>query len=120
MPAPTIALLILVNLLWALNVVVSKVAVDDLGMPPIFYAALRSLLTVLVLVQLLRPLPKNWPMVAAVGLAIGGGSFALFAIASGCGSVAFQDVTGKTIPKGTQVLIVAYDEPANRYIVEPI
>ena len=45
MPARTILLLILVNLLWALNVVVSKVAVDDLGMPPLFYAALRALLT---------------------------------------------------------------------------
>ena len=80
MPARTILLLILVNLLWALNVVVSKVAVDDLGMPPLFYAALRALLTLLVLFQLLRPLPRNWPLVAAVGLAIGGGSFALFAI----------------------------------------
>ena len=80
MPAKTIALLVLVNLLWALNVVVSKVAVDDLGMPPLFYAALRALLTLVVLAQLLRPLPRNWPVVAAVGLAIGGGSFALFAI----------------------------------------
>tara|TARA_B100000678_G_scaffold271634_1_gene260458 strand:+ start:720 stop:1607 length:888 start_codon:yes stop_codon:yes gene_type:complete len=80
MPARTVLLLILVNLLWALNVVVSKVAVDDLGMPPIFYAALRALLTIIVLARLLRPLPRNWPLVAAVGLAIGGGSFALFAI----------------------------------------
>ena len=79
MPARTILLLILVNLLWALNVVVSKVAVDDLEMPPLFYAALRALLTLLVLFQLLRPLPRNWPLVAAVGLAIGGGSFAQIA-----------------------------------------
>lgn len=80
MPTRTIALLVLVNLLWALNVVVSKVAVDDLGMQPIFYAALRALLTVVVLGYLLRPLPKNWPLVCAIGLAIGGGSFALFVI----------------------------------------
>ncbi|GAB5349293.1 DMT family transporter [Alteriqipengyuania sp. 357] len=80
MPSRTIALLVLVNLLWALNVVVSKIAVADLGMPPIFYAALRALVSMLVLVPFLRPLPKNWPIVAAVGLAIGGGSFALLAI----------------------------------------
>lgn len=80
MPGRTILLLVLVNLLWALNVVVSKVAVADLGMPPLFYAALRSLFTLAVLARLLRPLPRNWPLVAAVGLAIGGGSFALFAI----------------------------------------
>lgn len=94
MPTRTIALLILVNLLWALNVVVSKVAVDDLGMPPIFYAALRSLLTVVVLVQLLRPLPRNWPLVAAVGLAIGGGSFALFAIGLSYASPSTAGIVG--------------------------
>ncbi|MEQ9813117.1 MAG: MFS transporter [Azospirillaceae bacterium] len=33
--------------------------------------------------------------------------FALFAIASGCGSVAFQDVTGKTIPKGRRGRLLA-------------
>ena len=59
MPARTVLLLILVNLLWALNVVVSKVAVGDLGMPPIFYAALRALLTIIVLARLLRPLPAQ-------------------------------------------------------------
>jgi O-acetylserine/cysteine efflux transporter len=58
-------------------VVVSKLAVDDLGLPPLFYAALRSALVVLALAPLLRRVPENLPRVLGVGLAISGGSFAL-------------------------------------------
>lgn len=80
MPAGTVLLLILANLAWALNVIVSKLAVEDLGVPPLFYAALRALMTIIVLAPLLRPLPKDWLKTALVGLSIGGGSFALFAL----------------------------------------
>lgn len=80
MPARTVFLLVLANLAWALNVIVSKLAVEDLGLPPLFYAALRALVTIIVLAPLLRPLPKDWLRTALVGLAIGGGSFALFAL----------------------------------------
>ncbi|WP_291135756.1 DMT family transporter [Erythrobacter sp.] len=65
------------NVLWALNVVVSKLAVDELALPPLFYAALRSALVVLALAPLLRRVPERLPRVLAVGLAISGGSFAL-------------------------------------------
>ncbi|MEW4447579.1 DMT family transporter [Qipengyuania sp. JC766] len=77
MPPRVILLLFLLNLAWALNVVLSKVAVEDLGMPPIFLAAVRSAIVMLALLPLLRPLPKRLPMVLAVGLAITGGSFGL-------------------------------------------
>ena len=66
-----------VNVFWALNVVVSKIVVDDLALPPLFYAALRSALVVLALAPLLRRVPENLPRVLAIGLAISGGSFAL-------------------------------------------
>lgn len=80
MGLPAIALLMLINLAWALNVVVSKLAVDDLGVPPIFYALARSVIVVVALAPLLRPLPRDLPRVLAIGLAITGGSFALLYI----------------------------------------
>ncbi|MFZ9396637.1 MAG: DMT family transporter [Erythrobacter sp.] len=73
----TILILMLCNLAWALNVVVSKLVVDDLGVPPLFYAFARSLLVMLALAWLLRPLPRELGKVLLIGLAIGGGSFAL-------------------------------------------
>lgn len=77
MGLPAVALLMLINLAWALNVVVSKLAVDDLGVPPLFYALARSIIVVLALAPLLRPVPRDLPRVMAIGLAISGGSFAL-------------------------------------------
>lgn len=69
--------MVLVNLAWALNTVVSKLAVGPLGAPPLFYAGARGLLVALVLAPLLRPLPAKLVTVMLVGLAISGGSFAL-------------------------------------------
>lgn len=73
-------MLLVCNILWALNVVISKLAVDDLAVPPLFYAALRSLLVVLALAPLLRKVPASLPKVLVIGLAISGGSFALLFI----------------------------------------
>lgn len=67
----------LCNIVWALNVVVSKLAIADLGAPPLFYAFLRSVIVAVVLLPVLRPLPARLWQVLLVGLAISGGSFAL-------------------------------------------
>lgn len=91
---PAVALLMLVNLLWSLNVVVSKIAVDDLGIPPIFYAFARSVLVVLALLPLLRPIPRHLWRVLAVGLAISGGSFALLYVGLRTASPATAGVVG--------------------------
>ncbi|MEX0341478.1 MAG: DMT family transporter [Erythrobacter sp.] len=77
MPARALLVMMLCNVVWALNVVVSKVAIVDLASPPLFYAFLRSLIVALVLIPLLRPLPAKLWQVLLVGLAISGGSFAL-------------------------------------------
>ena len=77
MPLRAILILIACNTVWALNVVISRIAVADLSMPPLFYAALRSLLVVAALFPLLRRRPENLWRVLLVGLAISGGSFAL-------------------------------------------
>ncbi len=71
------AIIMACNVVWALNVVVSKWAVDDYGVPPLFYAALRSLLVVAALVPFLRRVPMDLARVLLIGLAISGGSFAL-------------------------------------------
>lgn len=94
MNAPAIALLMLVNVLWSLNVVVSKIAVDDLGVPPIFYAFARSVLVVLALLPLLRPVPRDLLRVMAIGLAISGGSFALLYVGLRTASPAAAGVVG--------------------------
>ena len=77
MSPASVGLLVLCNVVWALNVVVSKLAVDDLGMPPLAYAFARSLLVMLVLLPFLRPVPRGLGKILLVGLAISGGSFAL-------------------------------------------
>ncbi|MFU7529535.1 DMT family transporter [Qipengyuania sp. ASV99] len=80
MNASTLAILLACNIVWALNVVVSKLAVDDFGVPPLFYTVLRSVLVVAVLFPLLRPLPAQLGRVLLIGFAISGGSFALLFI----------------------------------------
>lgn len=94
MGLPAVALLMLINLLWSLNVVVSKIAVDDLGVPPIFYAFARSVLVVVALLPLLRPVPRELLRVMAIGLAISGGSFALLYVGLQTASPATAGVVG--------------------------
>lgn len=72
-----VALMVLVNLAWALNTIVSKLAVGELGAPPLFYAAARGAIVAAVLLPLLRPIPRQLGRVLLTGLAISGGSFAL-------------------------------------------
>ncbi len=77
MPLRALLLMTFCNVVWALNVVVSKIAIADLGTPPLFYALLRSVIVAAVLIPLLRPLPEKLWQVLLIGLAISGGSFAL-------------------------------------------
>lgn len=77
LPLSAVAVLMGCNVVWALNVVVSKIAVDELGVPPLFYTVLRSALVLLVLFPLLRTVPKQLGRVLLIGFAISGGSFAL-------------------------------------------
>ncbi|UIP08020.1 DMT family transporter [Erythrobacter sp. SDW2] len=74
------AIIMACNVVWALNVIVSKWAVDDYAVPPLFYAALRSLVVVAALVPFLRKMPADPVRVMLIGLAISGGSFGLLFI----------------------------------------
>ena len=71
------ALLVGVCLVWATNSVMSKIVISGLGAPPLFYAAARFAVVVLVTAPWLLPAPRpTWRMIA-VGLLMGAGSFAL-------------------------------------------
>ncbi|WP_284125932.1 DMT family transporter [Parerythrobacter aestuarii] len=74
------AALMLCNVVWAFNIVVSKWAVDDYAVPPLFFAALRSLMVVAAVAPFLRRIPADPVRVLLVGLAISGGSFGLLFI----------------------------------------
>jgi O-acetylserine/cysteine efflux transporter len=77
LPLSALGIMLLCNVAWAMNVVVSKIAVSTLGLPPLFYTVLRSAMVLVVLFPLLRQIPARLPLVLAIGFAISGGSFSL-------------------------------------------
>lgn len=80
MPVRHVVMLILLCVIWAANVVVSRIVVTDLAFPPLSYAAWRSVITLLVLIPWLHWPGKDWWRVALVTIAVSGGGFALFFI----------------------------------------
>ncbi|MBA4052381.1 MAG: EamA family transporter, partial [Erythrobacter sp.] len=73
-----LGIMLFCNVAWAMNIVVSKIAVATLGVPPLFYTVMRSATVVAVLVPLLlRGRPERLPLVLLIGFAITGGSFGL-------------------------------------------
>lgn len=77
MPLRSFLIFVIVCLIWSSNVVVSKLVIADMGVPPLFYAAMRALVVMVALSPWLRPLPKNLFRVMLVTLAVSGGSFTL-------------------------------------------
>jgi drug/metabolite transporter (DMT)-like permease len=69
-----------VCLIWALNNVVSKIVVSDMGVPPLFYAALRSVVVLAAVGRWLLPMPRPRLRLLIVALLIGGPNFALIFI----------------------------------------
>ena len=78
LPLSALGIMLFCNVAWALNVVVSRVAVSTLGLPPLFYTVLRSVMVLAVLFPLLlRGRPARLPLVMLIGFAVTGGSFGL-------------------------------------------
>ena len=73
-------LLALVCLVWASNNIVSKYVVSHLGLPPLFYAAMRFAVVALATLPWLLPMPRPRARLVAVALLMGGGNFALIFI----------------------------------------
>ena len=60
-----------VCLIWALNLIVSRVLFSEFGVTPIFYAAARFLIVAAILSPLLRPLPKPLFPIIGIGFLMG-------------------------------------------------
>ena len=63
--------------LWALNTILSKIAVSDMAIPPLFLGAARFGIVALAASPFLFPAPKPFWRLLIVGLTMGGGTFAL-------------------------------------------
>jgi O-acetylserine/cysteine efflux transporter len=61
---------------WALNVVASKIVVDDLSVPPLLYAAARSAVVMAALSPWLFPAPRPIGRVVIAVFTLGSGAFA--------------------------------------------
>ena len=68
-------LLMLVCLVWAINVVIGKVVLSGMGVPPFYYAGIRFLLVAALLSRLLLPVPRQLGRVLIAGLFMGAGHF---------------------------------------------
>ncbi|MDC9826388.1 DMT family transporter [Devosia sp. ZB163] len=66
-----------VCLIWALNLIVSRVLFSELGVAPIFYAAARFLIVAAILAPLLRPLPRPLLPILVIGFLMGACHFGL-------------------------------------------
>ncbi len=73
-------LLALICLIWGFSNVLSKIVVGGWGVPPLFYAALRFAIVFVVTLPWLRPAPRPYWRIVAIGLLMGGGNFALLFI----------------------------------------
>lgn len=71
------SLLFAVCLVWGLNLVVTRWAVSDAGVAPIFFAAVRFLGIAVLLIPFLRPIPANLGMLFLIAMGIGAVHFAL-------------------------------------------
>lgn len=72
-----LALLMLVFFIWAANVVIGKIVLTTMAIPPFYYASVRFIIVALALSPLLLPLPKQLGRILLVGLFVGCGHFGL-------------------------------------------
>ena len=70
-------LLFAVCIVWGLNLVITRWAVGDMGVPPVFFAALRFLGVALVLAPFLWPRPPQLGTLFLISIFIGSAHFAL-------------------------------------------
>jgi len=70
-------LLFSICFVWGLNIVITRWAVFDAAVPPIFFAAIRFLGVAVLLIPFLRPIPKDIKTLFLISFFIGSGHFAL-------------------------------------------
>jgi O-acetylserine/cysteine efflux transporter len=105
------ALLLLVCAIWSASNVVVKLVVAQLGAPPLFFAAVRFAIVILVTLPWLFPAPKPLWRLIAVGLSIGGGTFALLFIGLKTASPSASAIVGQLgVPITTLLSIIFLGE----------
>lgn len=105
------ALLVLICVLWGLNMVVSKWVVGPLGVPPLFYGALRSALIALAVLPWLLPMPRPRWRILVVGVLMGAGGFALIFVGLETASPSAAAVVGQLgVPMTTLLSIIVLGE----------
>ncbi|MBA3519073.1 MAG: DMT family transporter [Rhizobiales bacterium] len=105
------ALFVLICMLWALNIVASKVVVGEMGVPPLFFAVLRSAAIALTVLPWLLPMPRPRWRIVVVGILMGGGGFALFFVGLQTASPSAAGIVGQLgVPMVTLLSIVMLGE----------
>ncbi|WP_309607049.1 DMT family transporter [Phenylobacterium sp.] len=100
-------LLALVCLVWASNNIVSKFVVSHLGLPPLFYAAVRFGIVAAATLPWLLPMPRpRWRLVVVATL-MGGGNFALLFVGLKTSTPSAAAVVGQLGVPITTLLSVA-------------
>ncbi len=89
------ALLSLICFFWGVNLVMTRWVVNDLDVPPLFFAAVRFLGVALVLIPFLRPLPSNLGTLLVVSMLIGSANFGLLFLGLANAEVSAAAVTGQ-------------------------
>ena len=89
------SLLFAVCFVWGLNIVVTRWAVFDMSVPPIFFAAIRFLGVALLLIPFLRPVPKDIKTLFLVSFFIGSGHFALLFVGLANAEASAASVVGQ-------------------------
>lgn len=72
-----LSLMVLLNLIWACNNIVSKLILSTMMVPPLAYTVARFALVLAITVPCLRPLPRPFGKVVLVGALMGPGAFGL-------------------------------------------
>lgn len=80
---------------WGLNIVVTRWVVFDMGVPPIFFAAVRFLGIALALIYFLRPIPENLKTLFAISMCIGAVHFALLFVGLANAEASSASVVGQ-------------------------
>lgn len=105
------AVMVLICAIWALNVVAAKVVVSGMGVPPLFFGALRSGAIALAVLPWLLPVPRPVWRVVAVGLLMGGGGFGLMFVGLRTASPSAASVVSQLgVPMATLLSIVMLGE----------
>ena len=105
------AVMMLVCAIWALNVVVAKVVVSGMDVPPLFFGALRSAVVALAVLPWLLPMPRPYWRILAVGLLMGVGSFGLMFIGLRTASPSAAAIVSQLgVPMATLLSVVMLGE----------